>query len=391
MISCLFGDLPERRFVKGMKSKEKKPMSLKRKILSVILKTVIALAGLIIIAAAVFAIMFPDAFMVVVKNPELIPYVFENWDSLSKGLNSSTEDIEAEQKASTDAQVQAFTDANINLTENDIANLSDENLTEEERVQIIYQAMTNGSGIPGTEGEQILDSPSSENSTEAPNVSEGKEDVSSDDVPGSDSVSVNENKPAQNTDAKPDSKPTSDNNTAENKPSADTKPSSDSKPAVNNKPANETKPSSPSSTAPQGNNSKPSSAPTVNTGTVNSYAGMTEDEYNMSVSELVAKVYSVKADFNSKLSAFESKVIADYKALPPEQRTSATKARIVSENMSYVMGLEAQCDAQVKTITDELYAIMTANGKPTTLVDQINAAYISEKENKKAYYISLYK
>ena len=131
MINCLFVDLPERRFVKGMKSKEKKPMSLKRKILSVILKIVIALAGLVVIATAVFAIMFPDAFMVVVKNPELIPYVFDNWDSLSKGLTSNTEDIEAENKANTDAQVQAFTDANIKLTEDDIANLSDENLTEE--------------------------------------------------------------------------------------------------------------------------------------------------------------------------------------------------------------------------------------------------------------------
>ena len=118
---------------------------------------------------------------------------------------------------------------------------------------------------------------------------------------------------------------------------------------------------------------------------------MTEEEYNMRVSELVAKMYSIKADFNSKLSSFESRVIAEYKALPEEQRTSATKARIVSENMSYIMGLEAQCDAQVKAVTDELYSIMTASGKQTTLVDQINAAYISEKENKKAYYISLYK
>ena len=124
----------------------------------------------------------------------------------------------------------------------------------------------------------------------------------------------------------------------------------------------------------------------------NTAAGkMTEEQYNTRVSELVAKMYSIKADFITQLSAFESRIISEYKALPKEQRTSATKTRIVSENMSYVMGLEAQCDAQVKAVTDELTAIMTANGKPTTLVDQINAAYVSEKEIKKAYYVSLYK
>ena len=31
--------------------------------------------------------------------------------------------------------------------------------------------------------------------------------------------------------------------------------------------------------------------------------------------------------------------------------------------MSYMTGLEAQCDAQVKAVTDELTALMVANGK----------------------------
>ena len=42
-------------------------------------------------------------------------------------------------------------------------------------------------------------------------------------------------------------------------------------------------------------------------------------------------------------------------------------------------------------ITDELSALMKANGKDTSLVDAINSAYANEKELKKAYYISLYK
>ena len=120
-------------------------------------------------------------------------------------------------------------------------------------------------------------------------------------------------------------------------------------------------------------------------------AKLSEEEYNKKVAELVAKIYVIKANFTSTLSAFESNIIASYKALPKEQHTTATKAKIVSDNMGYVTGLEAQCDAQVKAVTDELSALMKENGKDTSLVDAINSAYNSEKELKKAYYISLYK
>lgn len=82
---------------------------------------------------------------------------------------------------------------------------------------------------------------------------------------------------------------------------------------------------------------------------------LSEEEYNKKVADLVAKMYVVKANFTSTLSAFEANIISSYKSLPAEQRTSATKAKIVSDNMSYVTGLEAQCDAQVKAITDELF------------------------------------
>lgn len=105
----------------------------------------------------------------------------------------------------------------------------------------------------------------------------------------------------------------------------------------------------------------------------------------------MAKIYVIKANFTSTLSTFESNIIASYKALPKEQHTTATKAKIVSDNMGYVAGLEAQCDAQVKAVTDELSALMKENGKDTSLVDAINSAYKNEKELKKAYYISLYK
>ncbi len=118
---------------------------------------------------------------------------------------------------------------------------------------------------------------------------------------------------------------------------------------------------------------------------------LSEQEYNKKLADLVAQVYVIQANFNATLNAFESRIISEYKALPAEQRTASTKAKIVSDNMAYVVGLEAQCDAQIKEVTDALTKLMTENNKDTSLVDSINKAYQNEKELKKAYYISLYK
>lgn len=119
--------------------------------------------------------------------------------------------------------------------------------------------------------------------------------------------------------------------------------------------------------------------------------GLSEQEYNKKVAELVAQVYVIQTNFNSTLNEFENRIISEYKALPPEQRTASTKAKIVADNMAYMVGLEAQCDAQIKEVTDALTKLMTENNKDTALVDSIKKAYENEKELKKAYYISLYK
>lgn len=118
---------------------------------------------------------------------------------------------------------------------------------------------------------------------------------------------------------------------------------------------------------------------------------LSEQEYNKKVADLVAQVYVIQANFNATLNAFENRIISEYKALPAEQRTTSTKARIVSDNMAYVVGLEAQCDAQIKEVTDALAELMSENNKERSLIDAINKAYKNEKELKKAYYISLYK
>lgn len=354
----------------GKKSKEKKPMSLKRKTLSVVVKTILALLAFLLVSVTVFAVMFWDTFVNIVKNPAVIPYIINNWDAFSKGLNVTTSELEVDEKVNAKNQANAFSEANINLGEEDIAKLSEQDMSDEERAAIIYNAMISG--------DLNVDTSSDEKDKVTGDAFAG------DGIPAKDEKS---DEKSESSGVQTDS--ITNNSNDKQKPSDDKKkdPATDTQLPSGNNPAVNVPPSDVS------NNSsmpKPENSGTQ-TGTDISGMKMTEEQYNMKVAELVAKMYSIKADFVSKLSSFENDVIAQYKALPADQRTTAAKSKIVSENMNYIMGLEAQCDAQVQAVTSELTSIMVANGKSTALVDQINAAYINEKEIKKAYYVSLYK
>lgn len=395
-----------------MKTKEKKPMSLPKKILSVIFKSLLVLLALIIVAVGVFAAMFWDTFVTIVKNPAIIPYVINNFGTFTKGLNMSSEEIEIAVKDTEKAQAEAFSGANINLTESDISALSDSNLTEEERVALIYNAMMGTSATEENTDNKTDATDHNREVSENPQGSQNGEETSAVDgvVGDSDNESkpvtdngnetttdktdktnktddVTDKSPHNNVGVKPDEKTDGKTDTK-----VDVKPDSTGKADNSNNQSGQTAGNANNSGSQPGGVKPPVvNPPAVKPPVTNTTGVMSEEQYNQRVAELVAKMYSIKADFLGQLSAFESRIKAEYSALPKEQQTTATKARIVSENMSYIMGLEAQCDAQVSAVTSELTTIMVANGKPTTLVDQINAAYISEKEAKKAYYVSMYK
>lgn len=287
--------------------------------------------------------------VIVVIFVALICFVAANYSNISaiyKGLTLSSDEINSNLEQNKQDTSQALQNAGINVSEEDFEKLNSGELSSEEILQIIQGGIT-------TDNQQ--NDSKQETSDEQPSGTDKTDEENEKDVTGT------EQNPEQSTEIKPD-----EPDEVEQKPQ-DTQ--------TVQKPEEE----------------KPKDQMTSENVPVGQEPVLSEAEYNIKISELIAKVYSIKSNFMATLDSFEEKIISEYKALPEEQRTTATKAAIIADNMSYMLSLEAQCDAQIKAVTDEMTALMKQYGKDLTLVDSINTAYINEKELKKAYYINLYK
>ncbi len=296
----------------------------------------IVLAVVLIILAAVAA--------VAVKN-------YNNLKALYIGLTTSTEQISTGIEQNKQETANALSNAGLNISKEDFDKMNDGSLSPEQIEQLLKDS---------------LDGKQSDTEKED-NLQAEDPVVNVPDVSGDGQNTEN----AENTE-------TSD---SENKTTESTNPSEEKSEMPSDR-AQQTVPEiKPEPTVP--NNQ-------VTDGTTNSLV-MSEAEYNEKVAEYVAKMYVIKSEFLGILGDFENTIKSQYLSLPKEQRTTATKAKIVSDNMEYVSSLEAQCDARVDAVINELYELMKANGKDTALVDAIKTAYLNEKELKKAYYVSLYK
>ena len=257
---------------------------------------------------------------------------YRNIKSIYRGLTTNIDDIQQQMTQNDQNIADALAESGISLTKEELDLFSDGSLSQDEISAIILKSMTEGSA------DEVL--PDAEKSDDDENGTENT-DVTA---------------PETSTD------------------------SSDGKTNNGGK-----------GTSSTSNGTSKSSQNSSNTSALPKSSGTDEAEYNKKVADLVAKVYVIKANFTSSLAAFENDIISSYKALPTSERTNANKAKIVADNMSYALGLEAQCDAQIAAVTDELTALLKQYGKDTALVDSINSAYQQEKELKKAYYLSLYK
>ncbi len=103
------------------------------------------------------------------------------------------------------------------------------------------------------------------------------------------------------------------------------------------------------------------------------------------VSEIVAELYVVQADFISRLEAVGDSAYADYKAIHYD-RSQITS--IVDSYTGTVANMEAECDATVRALLAELEAELNKVGGDLGLVSEIRQFYYKEKSLKKSYYLN---
>ena len=104
----------------------------------------------------------------------------------------------------------------------------------------------------------------------------------------------------------------------------------------------------------------------------------------------IAKMYGLKSKYVGQLDACIAQAISEYKSLPKEEHTSASKRSIMSKYMGQMAGLESACDAEVNSVLSSLERELKEIGADTSILQTIRSAYANEKSMKIAYYMSTY-
>ena len=115
-----------------------------------------------------------------------------------------------------------------------------------------------------------------------------------------------------------------------------------------------------------------------------------EVDYDTLISEKVAQLYIVKANFYAEFNAAWAAQKALYLQLPKSERSRTKKAAIVKSYMDEGLAMEKRYDAQVDTIIAELKQLLKDAGRSDELADSIREAYNQEKKAKKAQLINKY-
>lgn len=110
---------------------------------------------------------------------------------------------------------------------------------------------------------------------------------------------------------------------------------------------------------------------------------------NRLIGEKTVELYSLKAYYLGQLGQMEKTVKKEYAALPAEKKNLLGKKDIVNRHMSTALGLMNQCDAKVEEILAELKTGLENLNADTSIIKTIRKAYDTEKNLKKAYYLSL--
>lgn len=111
-------------------------------------------------------------------------------------------------------------------------------------------------------------------------------------------------------------------------------------------------------------------------------------DFEKKLNELIAEVYVLREEFLIKLEETQVAAIADYKAIPADQRTTKRVASLVSGYLSKGLDMEKECDAQIARIVLDIEKLLKENGGDVSIAQTVYDTYVEEKSLKKAWYMA---
>ena len=113
-----------------------------------------------------------------------------------------------------------------------------------------------------------------------------------------------------------------------------------------------------------------------------------QSDHEKKLNELIAQVYVLREEFLIRLDQTQAAAIADYKAMPADQRSTKKIASLVSSYLSKGLEMEKECDERIKAIVFEMEVLLQENGGDLNIAQTVYDTYLEEKSLKKAWYMA---
>lgn len=113
-----------------------------------------------------------------------------------------------------------------------------------------------------------------------------------------------------------------------------------------------------------------------------------KSEYEQKVNALIAEVFVLREEFLIKLDNLKAAAIADYRAIPVEERNAKALMSLASGYIAKGLDMEKQCDARIEAIVVELEQVLQENNGDLSIAQTVYDTYVEEKSLKKAWYMA---
>ena len=114
----------------------------------------------------------------------------------------------------------------------------------------------------------------------------------------------------------------------------------------------------------------------------------TSKDSSQMASECIARMYVLKSNFETRLSALFEEAKAEYVSIPGKG-SRELRLSVLKRYYSRIASLESECDSQVDIVLAELDSILKESGENRAIVEKIRQSYSEEKSLRKAYYLNL--